>query len=145
MTEYGQAFYGSDEISIVLHRQIGRCRSHDNGKWLRSAFLKFNMPCALYKLPKNHWFYDSDEFKRAKKPIILMMNCRIKSMQAEIERRKAQADEITILARKVCADNNNPYHLQADFIEGRRDKTIDMRLAKAAIIAGMELQKGRET
>lgn len=69
----------------------------------------------------------------------------IKSLQAEIDRRKAQDDEITILARKVCADNNNPYHLQADFIEGNRDKTKDMRLAKAAIIAGMELQRGNNT
>lgn len=70
----------------------------------------------------------------------------IKSLQAEIDRRKAQDEEITALARKVCADiyNYPGSGLETEFTIGNRDDELVMRLARAAVIAGMGL-KGNKT
>lgn len=153
MTEYGQAFYGSDEIHASLGRQLGEWKVEGSKNWLCGDTVAFRNPTSLYRLCKNHWFYNSDEFRRAKKPTCNdhlqvprpLADYSDDELQAEIDRRKAQDDEITILARQTCADNKGVHHLQIDFIAGKRDNTPVMRIAKAAIIAGMELQKGRET
>lgn len=156
MTEYGQAFYGGDEIHERLRRQSGEWRLAGSQDWLCGNDIDFGYPNTIYRLPKNHWFYVSDAFERAKKPSDEIdkpltdysddeLQNKIKAMQAEIDRRKAQDDEITILARQICADNYNITTERHLFIKGERDDWYSMKIAQTAIIAGMELQKGRET
>lgn len=67
MTEYGSAFYGSDEIEKLI---AGAKAKHklDGYHWIEPLVLRFNSPYTQYKLPIGHSFYNSDEFKRAKKP-----------------------------------------------------------------------------
>lgn len=145
MTRYGQAFYGSDEIHEILGMQVGQWKGAGSQVWQSPSAITFTNPNALHKLPIGHWFYDSYAFKCAKKPsdeiARPLTDYSDDELQVEIDRRKAQDDEITILARELCA-KQTPDIRSGIFLKGAFDETQTMKATKAAIIAGMELQKG---
>lgn len=154
MKKYGESFYGSDEVHALLGRQPGEWQLEGSQDWQCGDDVSFRHPSTSYKLPIAHWFYRSGTFKRTKKPSDEKSPLRdfdTAALWVELARRDARyvgekpADEITLLARKACADIYNYPGLKADIMAGDRDKTTDMRLAKAAVIAGIELQKGRKT
>lgn len=60
-------------------------------------------------------------------------------MTNELKLTKKSIDEITMLARQICADNFSITAERHIFIEGKRDDWHIMKVTKAGIIASMEL------
>lgn len=96
---------------------------------------------------------DNVEFKRTKKPDDATtksladysdneLQVKMDAVKAEIEHRRSQNNEIIELARKICADNDKCNG--APWLAGHLDDVSEFQSVKAAIIAGMELQKERE-
>lgn len=145
MTKYGKAFYGSDEIHEILNGEIGAYYSPNSSSWQFNVKTIFKGITVVYKLRADHWFYGRDEFRRAKKPDDEIDNPLADysddELQAEIDQRKAQDEGILKLARKVCADNYSITRERPLFIQGQRDDWNCIKIAKCAIIAGMELRE----